>query len=136
MFGLYYRIWVDAIVSERSKKIEKRNWKLFSLISISLLQGINLFTFFYWMKAAVNRNLPLFMPVGIFNAKPLNGFISVVITFVIPFVILNYLVIFSNNQYERLMDEYPNQNGRLYRKYVLYSTGLFIVPIIIKKLFF
>jgi hypothetical protein len=134
--GLYYKIWVDAIVTERSKKVEARNWKLYTIIPISLLQGINLFTFFYWMKTIVNRRLPLFFPVAIFNAKLVNDFIAIVITLFIPFVILNYLLIFSYDKYEKLIPEYKSQSTKYYRKYTLITLGLLIIPIIIQKMFF
>ncbi len=136
MLKLYYSIWVDAIVAEQSKKKRAGNWKLYTLIPMSALQGANLFTLFYWLKNLINRHLLLFMPVNIFNARLINGFISVVITIFIPFVILNYLLIFSNNRYEKLIKEYPYQKGKLYKKYTLYSLGILIIPIVIQKMFF
>ncbi|WP_259070644.1 hypothetical protein HDF24_17145 [Mucilaginibacter sp. X4EP1] len=134
--NLYYKIWIDAIISTQKSRTESANWKLFTLIPISLLMGINLFTIFYWMKTIVNKNLPLFFGIDIFNARPLNGYISIVITFFVPFVILNYLLIFSNNKFELLTKRHEANNSRLYKKYTLWSLGVLIIPIIIQKLFF
>ena len=136
MLGLYYRIWADAIVSQKQKKAEYTSWKLYILVPLSVLQGINLLTFFYWMKIIVNRHLLLFMPVNIFNAHPLNDFVSVIITFFIPFAILNYLLIFNNNRYMGIIENYGAQNGKLYKKYALLSIGLLIIPAVIKVMFF
>jgi hypothetical protein len=136
MLALYYKIWVDAIITEKAKKVEARNWKLYTLIPISLLQGINLFTFFYWMKTLVNHALPLFFPVTIFNALLINAFISIVITLFIPFLLLNYLLIFSNDRYKQLMPKYQPGNKKLYKKYVLVPLGLFIIPLIVQVMFF
>jgi hypothetical protein len=136
MLGLYYKIWADAIVAQKRKKAEYTSWKLYTLVPLSVLQGINLLTFFYWMKIIVNRYLPLFMPVNIFNAHPLNDFVSVIITFFIPFAILNYLLIFNNDRYKNIIKEYGAQNGKLYKKYTLMSIGLLIIPIVIKVMFF
>ncbi|WP_428330977.1 hypothetical protein [Mucilaginibacter sp.] len=136
MFKIYYRVWADAIVAEQAKKVEKRNWKLYTLIPMSIVMGINLLTFFYWMKVLVNRNLPLFIGVNIFNAKPINSFISVVCTFIIPFIILNYLIVFNNDIYNYILHTYHAEGGKLYRKYVLYSLGLCIIPVLIKVMFF
>jgi hypothetical protein len=133
---LYYKIWVDAIITERAKKPEGKNWKLYTIIPISLLQGTNLFTFFYWMKTIVNRNLPLFFGVDIFNARLINGFISIILTLFIPFVILNYLLIFNNDRYEELIAKYKSKREKFYKKYTLVTLGLLIVPIIIQKMFF
>jgi hypothetical protein len=133
---LYYKIWVDAIITERAKKLEGKNWKLYTIIPISLLQGTNLFTFFYWMKTIVNRNLPLFFGVDIFNARLINDFISIVLTLFIPFIILNYLLIFNNDRYEELIAKYKSKREKFYKKYTLVTLGLLIVPIIIQKMFF
>jgi len=46
MVNLYYKIWVDAIAAQQAKKSATVNWKLYTLIPISLLQGIKLLTFF------------------------------------------------------------------------------------------
>ena len=134
--ALYYRIWADAIVSQKAKKAEQTNWKLYTLVPLSLIMGINLFTFFYWMRVVVDRNLLLYMPVNIFNAHPLNSFISVVITFFVPFALLNYLVIFNNDRYNDVLKRYNGEGGKLYRKYVLYSFGIAIIPIVVKVMFF
>jgi len=136
MRGLYYKIWVDAIITERSKKTEARNWKIYTIIPVSLLQGVNLFTFFYWMKTLVNRDLPLFFPVDVFNARLINDFLSIVITLFVPFVILNYLLIFSYDRYEQLIVKYRSACVKYYKRYTMITLGLLIIPIIIQKMFF
>jgi hypothetical protein len=136
MLDLYYKIWVDAITSAKAKKSQPGNWKLYTIVPISLLQGINLFTFFYWMKKLVNHNLPLFLNVNILNYRLINYFISIVLTLFIPFVILNYLLIFSNDRYQGLLPKYKKQNGKLYKKYALLTLGIWLVPIIIENLYF
>jgi len=137
MAGLYYRIWVDAIVSQKEKRAaEHTSWKLYTMVPISVLQGINLFTIFYWLRLIVNRGLLLMMPVDIFSARPLNGFVSVIITFFIPFLLLNYLLILNNDRYKKLIENYRSEGGKLYKKYALLSIGLAIIPIVIKVMFF
>lgn len=136
MTGLYYRIWADAIVSQKEERGEHTSWKLYTMVPMSVLQGINLFTIFYWLRLIVNRGLLLMMPVDIFSARPLNGFISVIITFFIPFILLNYLLIFNNNKYKKLIENYNSEGGKLYRKYALSSIALAIIPIVVKVMFF
>jgi hypothetical protein len=136
MSALYYRIWTDAIASQKAKKAERANWKMYTLIPVSIVMGINLFTLFYFLRTVVNRNLLLYMPVNIFSAKPINGFISILITFFIPFVILNYLMIFNNDRYNMLEKKYHDEGGKLYRKYVLWSLGILVIPVLIGVMFF
>lgn len=134
--NLYYRIWIDAIATQKQSKTDRSSWKLYSLAFMSILQGINLFTLLYWLKIIFSRHLLLIMPVSIFNAKPINGFVSVVITFLLPFIILNYLLIFNGERYNTLAAEYPSQNGKLFKKYALWTVGLLIIPAVIKFMFF
>ena len=136
MLTTYYKIWVDAITTTREKKAEASGWKLLTLVPMSLLLGINLFTVFLWMKTLVNHRLPLVLPVNIFDYRLINDFISVVVTLFIPFVLLNYLLIFSNERYQQLIKKYSAQGGKLYRRYVLISLGLLAIPVIIVKLYF
>jgi len=136
MLGLYYEIWADAITATRAKRAEAASWKLYTLIPISLLMGINLFTFFLWMKTLVNRSLPLYFQFNIFNYLLINDYISIVATLFFPFIILNYLLIFNNDHYKRILDSYKADGGKLYKKYALISIGLLVIPVIIAKMFF
>ena len=81
MRTLYYSVWADLISKARRKKTSAANWKLLTLVPMSLLQGINLFTLFLWMKVLINRNLPLALPVDIFSNRLTNGAISLVVSF-------------------------------------------------------
>jgi len=136
MLGWYYKIWVDAITITKAKSAEKSSWKTYTLIPMSALMGINLLTFFLGMKTLVNPNLPLFFPVTIFDYRLINDFISIMATLFIPFVILNFLLIFNNNRYLQLMQNYKPHSGKLYKRYAFISIGLITIPFIIGKMFF
>ncbi len=132
MRNLYYEIWVDAIVFEKTKHGRFRNWKPFTLIPISLLQGINLLTVFFWL-IILNIRMDFFLDIDVFPGTMIDTFISGVLTLLIPFVILNYLLIFKNNRYKRLIEKYEYRRGKLYLTYFVFTIGIFIAPIIIGK---
>lgn len=88
------------------------------------------------MRTLINHNLPLIFPVHVFNALLINDFISVILTLFIPFVLLNYLLIFSNDRYKEILERYAPQNGKLYRNYALISLGVLVIPIVIAVMFF
>jgi hypothetical protein len=134
MLSIYYKIWVDAIVFEQTKNGQRRNWKIYTLIPISMFQGINLLTIFFAVSALTNKNIPIFFDITIFNAKPLNSFLSFSITLFFPFIILNYFLIIYNHNYEGLIEKYKYHNGRLYLGYFLFTIAIFIIPIIIGKI--
>ena len=136
MLTLYYRIWADAIISAQQKKGAGNSCKLVTLVPVSALMGVNLFTLFLWMKELINHNLPLVLPVDILTNRIINGAISIVVTFFIPFVILNYLVVFSSDSYREILKKYRGENGRLYRRYIFISLGVLIIPVLIVDLYF
>lgn len=90
MLSMYYKIWVDAMVFEQTKNGERRNWKILTLIPISMLQGVNLLTIFFVARVITKKNIPIFFDVIIFHIKQLDSFISFSINPFWPFVILNY----------------------------------------------
>ena len=135
MLNAYYKLWVDAILLERSKKGREGSWKAYTLIPISLLMGINLFTLLYWANELTKHRLPMLLIVNLFSERLLNFYISVIVMFFIPFLLLNYLVIFYNQRYEELTRLNKGSNGKLYRNYALISIGLLAIPIILKMMF-
>jgi len=130
MKNLYYKIWADAIVYEKTKYDKLRNWKLYTLIPISLLQGINLVTIFFWLTALKIKINP-FIHIDIFPGRMINSFFSGFITLLLPFLVINYFLIFRNNKYEDIVKKYKYKNGKLYLIYCLATILIFIIPIFI-----
>ena len=135
MLSGYYKLWVDAITSQKAKKDSEVNWKAYTIIPISILMGLNLLTLLYWLNKLTHHELPILMTAGIFHLRLINIFISVIIMFFVPFLIFNYLMIFYNNRYEELIKIYDDHNGKLYRNYALISLGILALPFILMFLF-
>jgi hypothetical protein len=133
MTNVYYEIWADAI--RVSKKNDSGQWKMATLVPMSVLHGINLLALLFFLRGILGRQWPLFVPVKIFNNIILNDAVSVVLTFILPFLILNYLLIFSNDRYQRIIRSYKGKNGRLYKLYVLVSLGIIVIPFAFKLIF-
>lgn len=135
MLNAYYKLWVDAILFEKNKRNREINWKAYTLIPISLLMGINLFTILYWMNELTHHRLPVILIISAFNVKLINIFISIITMYFIPFLLLNYLAVFYGQRYNELIKIYKNNNGKLYRSYSLISIGVMAIPFILKWLF-
>src|SRR3569833_751423 len=135
MLAGYYKIWVDAILVTRSSKTESQNWKAFTIIPISALQGINLATFLLLIRAFSSRNFKVVLPVSLFNLQPANTFISILLTFFTPFVILNYLLILNNDRYNDLIKIYRPSCKNWYMWYAIITVSIIAVPYLFKVLF-
>lgn len=132
MKDLYYKIWVDAIVYEKTKHGHLRNWKPYTLVPISILQGVNLLTIFVWLST-FNVKIDIFIDFDIFPGKMIDGFISGFLTLFLPFLVLNYILVFRAEKYNTLVEKYAYRNGNLYFIYFLTSIGSFILPILFMK---
>lgn len=132
MKNLYYEIWVDAIVYEKTKHGHLRNWKPYTLIPISVLQGFNLLTVFFWLST-FNLKIDIFFDFDIFPGKMIDGFLSGFLSLFLPFILINYVLIFREKKYDTLIEKYEYRKGKLYLIYFLTTIGLFILPIIIMK---
>jgi hypothetical protein len=136
MFSIYYKIWADAIAHERAKKNRRGSWQAATIISISLLQGINLLTVLLFIRLISHNTYPVIFPLHLFNRAGMNTFCSLALTYFIPFVIINYLLIFYAHQYDDVLKTYGDKNGKLYRTYTLVSVGIIIIPYLIKLVLF
>ena len=132
MKNLYYEIWVDAIIFEKTKHGHLRNWKTFTLIPISILQGINLLTIFFWL-VTFGIKFDIFFDFNLFPGEMLDGSISGFITLFLPFLILNYFLVFRRKKYKTLIEKYDYRKGKLYLTYFLTTILVFILPIIVGK---
>lgn len=133
--NIYYKIWADAINRTKKNKSERNGWKLMPLISMSVLMGLNLLALFLLLHA-INDSLLLLFPVHLFDTTGYNTGVSIILTYFFPFAILNYLLIFSNNQYQGIAQKYRRRNSKLYRNYALISIGLVGIPVLLKVVFF
>jgi hypothetical protein len=135
MLSIYYKIWVDAIAFEQKKKQKETGWRTILLIIMSILQGTNLLALLFVFRWLSHRRMPIVLPVYFFNWNLFNTIVAVVLTFFVPFVLLNYLLIFYNKRYSTLLQIYPNKHGKLYRNYALISLGVIVIPLIFKFIF-
>ncbi|UOE51723.1 hypothetical protein MTO98_11605 [Mucilaginibacter sp. SMC90] len=133
MLSIYYKIWVDAIKQERAKKGANGNWKAYTIIPISLIQGVNLLTLLFILRFFTD--IPILFTINLTRDRAINACVAGLLVFFIPFVILNYLLIFSNDRYNKLMNLYPARGNKLYRNYVLISLGIIVVPFVFKLIF-
>jgi len=134
---LYYRIWIGAINSAIEKNGENKiDWKIILLIIFSVAQGINLLTLFFWLSI-FNNNYNLIYEFNIFPGDMLDSLLSCFITLFLPFILVNYMLIFRKNRYKKYIKTFSgNQTkGKNFMLYFIISILVFILPIIIGKLY-
>jgi hypothetical protein len=135
MLGIYYRIWVDCIKRGKSQPANKQNWAAVSMILMTISMAFNLalimivlqqyaFGYFFY---TINMD---FLP------RQVNYLFNFIILFVAPCVGLNYVLIFRNKRYEKLLNKYPYYNGKLFVIYLAISLFVPVILLGIKVIFF
>lgn len=125
---LYYTIWVDCILRAKSQPQNKNNWKFFTMIFMGMAMAINFITFMTILQRNILQKSFYNLEVNIFSETKLNALVSFFILFLLPPLILNYLLIFRNNRYKQLIRRYKYYNGKLFVRYFL---GSIILPFVL-----
>lgn len=128
--NIYYLIWSDAIASIRKYYPYKRSWKIEIFVFITSMHAFNLWIVLLWLKYFNVLTLPPFN-IDIFPGNLLDSFVTFVIVFASPFVVLNYFLIFYNNRYEKILTKYKHikvRYGAVY--FVIITLGAFVSAIL------
>ena len=127
MLGVYYKIWVDCIKRGRQQPANRHNWQVGSMIFMTMAMAFN----FVFIMTVLERHVFKsyfykldfsFFPVYVDNV------LSYLILFILPCGLVNYLLIFRNKRYEKLLKKYPYYNGKLF---AIYFTISMMLPILI-----
>jgi vacuolar-type H+-ATPase subunit I/STV1 len=129
MKNFYYSIWVDTIINIKKNPKHKKDWKLLSMVYMTLLNSLNFGVVLMCLSYVFNFKV-IWVRITIFPGSMLNSFASFIIQFAIPFIILNYVLIFYKNRYTGLIQNYSDKKGKLFAAYLLSSIGLFVACII------
>ena len=124
--NLYYMIWVDAILSFKKYHPNDKNWKLKLFIYITWIHTMNLWIVLLWLKYFNILSIPI-LELNIFPGELLDNVFAFIIEFALLPSILNYIFIFYQNRYEKIIIKYKNVKIR-YAPY--YSFGIAILTFI------
>jgi len=133
IMDIYYQIWVDNLLRMKSQEKNKHNWKQWSMIAMSLAMTLN---FMLFMSILQSYILGIsFYVINFPIPDEYNGVLDILLLFVLPVVVVNYLLIFRNKRYEKLIEKYPYRNGKLAVPYVMISIFLPVVLVFILVVF-
>ena len=122
--NLYYKIWVDGIVKLRSRPQNAGLWKFFSMTFMSMAMALNIMVVMAILQRNILHRNFYELKIDIFSGTKLEVFVSFFILFLFPPLLINYLLIFRENRYKRLIKKYKNHNGKLFVRYFLSSLML------------
>jgi hypothetical protein len=117
---------VDLIIRAKSQPGNKNNWKTMTLLYMTIIMAVDLlFIMVIIQKAILGYYFYKLEITGL--PQKIGNLVSFVILFIGPPLVLNYMLIFRNRRYNKLIRKYEYHNGKLAVTYML--LGLFI-PVI------
>lgn len=134
--NIYYKIWVDCIIKAQSIPANKNNWKLFTLIFMTITMSINFACFMSILQRNILGLYFYHFEVDFFPGTKLDALIIGFVLFVLPNLLLNYYLIFRNNRYEKLINKYKSYRGKLFFIYFFASLAIPLIILIISQVLY
>jgi|SRR5690606_3344086 len=130
--NLYYKIWVDCILKAQSQPQNKDNWKLFTMIFMSMTMAINLWFITFVLMEHFKYSIPFFpLKIGVFQGTRIGSFVNFFVSYLLPFLVLNYFLIFYKRKYEKLIEVFPYRKGKLFIAYFFGSLAIVLLYFLI-----
>lgn len=119
MLRLYYTIWVDCIRKLKVQPENKGNWQIKAMIFMTLSMSANFILIMTILEKKVFQTY--FYKIDFsFLPTRINNLIAYLLLFILPCIVINYLLIFRNKRYERLLLKYRYFNGKLFLSYFFF----------------
>ena len=135
LMGLYYRIWVDFITRAKRNPANNGNWKQGSMLFMTLAMSSNFILVMTILEKFVFKRTVYSIEFSFLPSRA-NGVFNYLILYNLPCWVINYLLIFRNKRYLKLLEKYPYSNGKLAAPYIGISMMLPIVLLAIGFIFF
>ena len=130
MRNIYYNFWVKVILNAKKNKSEGEVWKFPLFVVITAINSLNLVVLDLCLRIL---NIDIFSCLNFFNITPgtiMNNLIIFILEYSLPFILLNYFLIFYKNRYVILIEKYPPDNTKFSIIYVIISLVSYFVSLI------
>jgi len=135
MKNIYYNFWVKVIINAKKNKSEGEVWKFPLFVVITAINSLNLFVLNLCLRIL---NIDIFSRMNFFNITPgtiMNNVMIFILEYSLPFILLNYFLIFYKNRYVILIEKYPPDNSKFPVIYVIISIVSCFVSLICYSIF-
>jgi hypothetical protein len=125
-------IWADGIRKIQSVPKNKGKWKSYMMTYMTVAMSLNIGLIMSIIQLHIVGHVFYDIKFHIFSLEKLNNALSFFVLYMAVPLILNYLLIFRNNRYEKILGKYKYYNGGLF---LVYSIGS-IIAFFIYGIFF
>lgn len=131
---LYYLIWVDCLVRLKSQPANKGNWQVLGIIYMTVTMA---FDFLFLMIILEEYILGYYFYEFAIPLLPqeIGDPLSFAILYTGPPLVINYMLIFRNRRYVKLIEKYEYHNGRLFVTYMAIALFLPVGVLLLGMIF-
>lgn len=129
MRNVYYIMWVDIITSARKHHPERTDWKYSLFVLITMCNALNLYTIYIWLKFF--GIISYLIKIDVFPGTILNSAAGFIVQFALPFILLNFFLIFYKERYKKLIEKYQPPKGKLALIYTLCSIWIGFISMVL-----
>jgi hypothetical protein len=126
---------VDFITRAKNNPANNGNWQTGSMLFMTLAMSSNSILIMTILERHILKRTVYTIDFS-FLPQRANSVLDYIFLFILPCWVINYLLIFRNKRYLRLLERYPYYNGKLAISYFAISMMLPIVLLLIGFLFF
>jgi hypothetical protein len=123
---LYYLIWVDLILKAKSQPANKHNWQIITLIFMTVPMAVDFMFFMMILQKDILDNHFYQFQIPIIPEQ-LADPLSLAILFIGPPLVINYVLIFRNRRYQKLIKKYKSYDGKVAATFLVLAL---FVPLI------
>lgn len=135
MKWVYYGLWVDCIMRMKAQPANKASWQWKSMASMSAAMILN-FVFIMTILQAHILGHYFYEIEFDFVSKYWSNVLSFIVMFILPVIVINFLLIFRKQRYKMLLEKYPYRKGRFFMTYFLISLWVPFILLIVGYVFF
>ena len=134
MKNLYFNIWANAFFIIKSNPAFKRDWKIVTLIVMSIPQMMILAFFMAIVQREVLSHSFYNLKLSITNIESIDSTLEFLILYLFPLLLINYFNIYYNKKYLKIIDDYKIGKKNYFLFYFLILTFFPLLILIIALL--
>lgn len=133
MKKLYYKIMVSAIYTAKNSSVYYDIWKFTSSLCFAFATAIYSMFLYLLLNNYFFPNSLNFLKINIINGK-YNFILNMLIYFIIPIIIINYILLFKDEKYKVLIKKYnKNYNKKLFVWYLMIAIIFMYITLFLKR---
>lgn len=131
---MYYKIIVSSIYTAQNNGVMSDIWKMASNFYVSVAISGNIMLLFILFNNVLFPHSLEFLNINLVTSFKHNFMLNLIIYTWIPFMIMNYFLVYRNNNYKQLIKNYKQYyNKKVFAIYFSISILLPIVYVFIPK---